>query len=123
MLMAVLERVKELGMLMAIGMNRKRVFRMIMLETVFLSLIGAIIGMVITYMIILYTGRVGIDLSAFIQEGMEGLGFSAHLFPILSWDSYLQLTLLVILTGILASIYPARKALKLNPAEALRIDM
>lgn len=123
MLMAVLERVKELGMLMAIGMNKKRIFNMIMLETVFLSLIGAIIGMVITYMIILYTGRVGIDLSAFIQEGMEGLGFSAHLFPILSWDSYLQLTLLVILTGILASIYPARKALKLNPSEALRIDM
>ena len=44
MLMAVLERVKELGMLMAIGMNRKRVFRMIMLETVFLGLTGAMVG-------------------------------------------------------------------------------
>jgi len=123
MLMAVLERVKELGMLMAIGMNRKRVFSMIMLETVFLSLIGAVIGMVITYLVILTTGQTGIDLSALYQEGFEAIGFSAHIFPKLSWDSFLQLTLLVILTGILASIYPAKKALKLNPSEALRIDM
>ena len=47
MLMAVLERIKELGMLMAIGMNRLRVFGMIMLETVYLTLTGAIIGMAI----------------------------------------------------------------------------
>jgi len=123
MLMAVMERVKELGMLMAIGMNKKRVFTMIMLETVFLSLIGAVIGMVITYFVILYTGRTGINLSALYQEGFEAMGFSAHIFPKLSLDSFLQLTALVILTGIIASIYPARKALKLNPAEALRIDM
>jgi len=123
MLMAVLERVKELGMLMAIGMNKKRVFSMIMLETVFLSLTGAVIGMVITYLIIWYTGRTGINFSAMYQEGLEAMGFSAHIFPKLSWDSFLQLTGLVILTGILASIYPARKALKLNPADALRIDM
>jgi len=123
MLMAVMERVKELGMLMAIGMNKKRVFAMIMLETVFLSLIGAIIGMVITYFVISYTGHTGINLSALYQEGLEAIGFSAHIFPKLSWDSFLQLTGLVILTGIIASIYPARKALKLNPAEALRIDM
>ena len=123
MLMAVLERTKELGMLMAIGMNKKRVFGMIMLETIFLSLVGAVIGMVLTYLIILYTGHTGIDLSAMYQEGLEAMGFSAHIFPVLSWDSFVQLTLMVILTGILASIYPARKALKLNPAEALRIDM
>ena len=123
MLMAVLERVKELGMLMAIGMNKKRVFTMIMLETVFLSLIGAVLGMIITYVVIAYTGQTGIDLSALYKEGFEAMGFSAIIFPKLSWDSFLQLTLLVILTGIIASIYPARKALKLNPAEALRIDM
>lgn len=96
---------------------------MIMLETVFLSLIGAVLGMIITYVVIAYTGQTGIDLSALYKEGFEAMGFSAIIFPKLSWDSFLQLTLLVILTGIIASIYPARKALKLNPAEALRIDM
>ena len=44
MLMAVLERVKELGMLMAVGMNKIRVFIMIMLETLFLALTGCVIG-------------------------------------------------------------------------------
>ena len=41
----------------------------------------------------------------------------------IGWDDFIQVTVLVILTGILASIYPARKALKMNPSEALRIDM
>lgn len=96
---------------------------MIMLETVFLSLIGAIAGMIISYIIIWYTGKNGIDLSALYQEGLEAIGFSAHIFPRLGWSSFIQLTFLVILTGIIASIYPARKALKMNPSEALRIDM
>jgi len=123
MLMAVLERVKELGMLMAVGMARKKVFRMIMLETIFLAITGSAIGMLISYLLIWYTGSTGLDLSTMYQEGFEAIGFSAIIYPEMSWDSYFQIIVMVILTGILASIYPARKALKLNPAEALRIDM
>ena len=123
MLMAVLERVKELGMLMAVGMNKLRVFSMIMLETVLLCMVGAVFGMIISYLLILYTAENGIDLSAMYQEGMEAWGFSAHLYPKIGWDSLIQVTGLVVITGILASIYPARKALKLKPSEALRIDM
>ena len=48
MLMAVLERTKELGMLMAIGMNRRKIFSMIMLESIFLSIVGGFAGMVIS---------------------------------------------------------------------------
>ncbi len=123
MLMAVLERVKELGMLMAIGMNRKRVFRMIMLETVFLGLTGAMAGTLLCYVLVWYTGKTGVDLSALYKEGFEAIGFSAKVYPAIGAESFLQILFLVILTGILASIYPARKALKLNPADALRIDM
>ena len=123
MLMAVLERIKELGMLKAVGMSGKRIFSMIMLETVFLGLVGSIIGMVISYLLILWSGSRGLDLSALYQEGFEALGFSAILYPTIEFGAFIQLTLMVILTGILASIYPARKALKLNPSEALRIDM
>jgi ABC-type lipoprotein release transport system permease subunit len=123
MLMAVLERIKELGMLMAIGMNKKRVFSMIMLETVFLGMTGAVIGMAISYGLIWYTGKTGLDLTAMYQEGFEAMGFSPMIYPAIGWESFFQLILLVVLTGVLASIYPARKAIKLNPSEALRIDM
>jgi len=123
MLMAVLERIKELGMLKAVGMSRKRIFRMIMLETVFLGLIGAFAGMVISFLLIWWTGKTGLDLSSMYQEGFEAIGFSPILYPKIGPESFIQITLLVILTGVLASIYPARKALKLNPSEALRIDM
>jgi ABC-type lipoprotein release transport system permease subunit len=123
MLMAVLERVKELGMLMAIGMNKKRIFSMIMLETVFLGMTGAVIGMAISYALIWYTGRTGLDLTSLYQEGFEAMGFSPMIYPTIGWQSFFQLILLVVLTGVLASIYPARKAMKLNPSEALRIDM
>ncbi len=123
MLMSVLERIKELGMLMAVGMNKKRVFSMIMLETVFLSLVGAAAGLVITWLLILYTGKTGLDMSALYGEGFEVMGFSAKIFPKLEFGSIVEISVMIILTGILASIYPARKAMKMNPAEALRIDM
>jgi ABC-type lipoprotein release transport system permease subunit len=123
MLMAVLERIKELGMLMAIGMNKRRVFSMIMLETVFLGMTGAVIGMVISYGLIWYTGKTGLDLTSMYQEGFEAIGFSPMIYPSIGWDSFFQLILLVVLTGVLASIYPARKAMKLSPSEALRMDM
>ena len=123
MLMAVLERVKELGMLKAVGMSRKRIFRMIMLETVFLALVGSVIGMALSYGLIVWTGNTGLDLSALYQEGFEAIGFSSILYPIIEPGAFFQLTIMVVLTGVLASIYPARKALKLNPSEALRIDM
>ncbi len=123
MLMAVLERTKELGMLMAIGMNKARVFFMIMLETVFLGLTGSALGMAIARGLIYVTARKGLDLRALYQEGFEALGFSALVYPEIGWIEFFQVTLLVILTGVLASIYPARKALKMDPADALRIDM
>ncbi len=123
MLMAVLERIKELGMLMAIGMNKRRVFSMIMLETVFLGMTGAVTGMVVSYGLIWYTGRTGLDLTSLYKEGLEAMGFSPMIYPTIGWESFFELILLVLLTGILASIYPARKAMRLNPSEALRIDM
>ncbi len=84
---------------------------------------GAVIGMAISYGLIWYTGRTGLDLTSLYQEGFEAMGFSPMIYPTIGWQSFFQLILLVVLTGVLASIYPARKAMKLNPSEALRIDM
>ena len=78
MLMAVLERTRELGMLAAIGMNRRRVFMMIMLESIFLSIVGGVAGMAVSGIVIAITGRTGINLVKY-SEGMEAFGYSAHL--------------------------------------------
>jgi len=119
MLMVILERTKELGMLMAIGMTKKRVFLMIMLETIFLALVGAFVGEIASVLLINYFGESGINLSS-MAEGLESVGYSAMTYPSLEAIRYVQITIMVLLTGIVASIYPAIKALKLNPAEALR---
>ena len=119
MLMAVLERTREIGMLAAIGMNRRKIFSMIMLESVFLSIVGGIMGMIVSGAVIAATAKNGINLVKY-SEGMEAMGYSAHLFPTIDVQFFITTTILIVLTGILSSIYPARKALKLNPVEAIR---
>lgn len=122
MLMAVLERTKELGMLMAIGMNKFRVFTMIMLETVMLSLFGGFCGIALGWILNLYFGAKGIDLGTW-ATAYKSMGIDTLVYTRLSFSISLEIAVMVIITGIIASIYPAMKALKLKPAEAIRIDM
>ncbi len=122
MLMAIMERTKELGMLAAIGMNRKRVFSMIMIETIFLTLVGAIVGLAINFGVISYFNDVGIDLTKQMGEAFEAIGFDSMIYPEMPLKYYIGITVLVIIAAILSSVYPAIKAVKLNPAEAVRTD-
>jgi ABC-type lipoprotein release transport system permease subunit len=121
MLMAVLERTRELGMLAAIGMNHRKIFSMIMLESIFLSITGGFAGMALSGAVIAATAKNGINLMKY-SEGMEAFGYSAHLFPTIDAQFFITTTILIVLTGIISSIYPARKALKLNPVEAIRTE-
>jgi putative ABC transport system permease protein len=121
MLMVVLERIKEIGMLMAIGMNRLRVFMMIVLESIFLSLTGGVIGVLLGAGISKYFETHRIDLSMW-GEVYQDLGYDSFVYTSLKFPLLVNVTLLVIITGIIASLYPAYKALQNDPADALRIE-
>jgi len=121
MMMTILERTRELGMLMAIGMNRKRIFSMIMLETIFLTLVGAVAGMISGWILVEVLGNTGIHFSAW-GEGFAAIGFAAIVYPVITPSFFVIITVMVILTAIISSIWPARKALKLNPIESLRTE-
>jgi len=120
-LMSVMERTKELGMVMSIGMKKSKVFLMIMYESIMVSLTGGVVGMIIGAVISIYFGKVGIDISAY-SSAMESFGIDTVMYPNLEMSFFIGITFLVVLTGILSAIYPAKRALKLNPAEALRSD-
>jgi putative ABC transport system permease protein len=120
MLMVVLERIREIGMLMAVGMNRIRIFSMIVLESVFLALSGGVAGVVTGTLITLYFETHTIDLAG-MGGAYEDLGFDTYVNTSLDVSLLINVTLLVILTGILSSIYPAYRALQNNPSEAIRI--
>ncbi len=121
MLMAVLERVKEIGMLMAVGMNRRRIFFMIILESVLLTVSGGILGMLIGSVVTKFFETRPINLAMF-AEGLENYGFASQIYTSLQGETLVTIGILVIITGVLSAIWPARKALKLNPAEATRTE-
>ncbi|HCT30366.1 MAG TPA: ABC transporter permease [Bacteroidales bacterium] len=121
MLMAVLERIKELGMLMAIGMSKRKIFSMIMLESIFLSVIGGIVGTILSLVFVHLLNHHGVDFGAYSQA-FERLGYPSVIFPSIPNEFFIGLTIMVLFTGILSAVYPARKALKLNPVEALHSD-
>jgi ABC-type lipoprotein release transport system permease subunit len=119
MLMAVLERTRELGMLMAVGMKRHQVFLMIVVETLLLALVAAPIGMLLGYLMVAYYGNVGLDLSAY-AAGMDKFGLTDRVYLVLDTAYFYIVTIAVAITAILAALYPARKATRLQPVEAMR---
>jgi len=119
MIMVVMERTREIGMLMAIGMNRGRIFSMILWETVFLSFVGAIAGMLISALSLQLFMKTGLDLSM-VGEGMNAYGIDTVIYPKADFSFYITVGVMVFITALISSIFPARYALKLQPANAVR---
>jgi putative ABC transport system permease protein len=105
LVLTVFERTREIGMLRAIGMTRRQVRRMIRHESVITSLIGAAIGIVL-----------GIVLAALLIARVDFIDFT---FPT---TQVIVFAIAAVLVGILAAIFPARRAAKLNPLEALHYE-
>ncbi len=117
-LMSILERVRELGVLLAIGMKRLKVFSMVLMETTMISVIGGIIGLSLSYIMIRILNVRGVTIPG--GEGLEDFGFASVLYPSVDLGFYFEIGILVVSFAILASIYPAWKAIRIAPAEAVR---
>jgi putative ABC transport system permease protein len=105
LVLTVFERTRELGMLRAIGMTRRQVRRMIRHESVITSLIGAVIGLVL-----------GLVLAALLIARVDEINFFTP------WGQLIVFLIAAIFVGIVAAIFPARRAAKLNPLEALQYE-
>jgi len=120
MLMAILERQSELGMLMSIGMNKFKIFSMIVMETLFLVVFALPMGMILAQKTIGYFSTQGIDLSI-VAKGLENVGLEAVIYPFLTSEYYFNITIMTTLVALVSGLIPARRALKINPAEAVKV--
>jgi len=117
MLMALFERMRELGMLISIGMSRLRVFTMIMTEAVILTITGAAAGMLLAWITIRHFSTSGVNLEMF-AEGAAQLGWDYIIYPVLTPMEFVAILAVVVVITLVASAYPAMKGVRINPLEA-----
>ncbi|WP_220096073.1 ABC transporter permease [Daejeonella oryzae] len=120
MLMAIIERTREIGMMLALGINRLRLFTLILLETIFLTLAGTPIGILAAWLIINYYNKKGLNLSGLGEEMMSSFGFGMIIYPEFPIDKLAGVLIIVIATAIISCLFPALRALMLQPVVALR---
>jgi ABC-type lipoprotein release transport system permease subunit len=118
MLMAVFERTREFGMMMAIGMTGSRVLRLVILESLLLGGLGGLLGLMASFLLIALTGRIGLPFGT-MAEGLGVFGVDTVLYPEVPLSNYLGTLGMVLLTSLLAALYPARQILKKRLSEAL----
>jgi ABC-type lipoprotein release transport system permease subunit len=118
LLMSVFERTRELGILMATGMKSRSILAMILLEALLLSLIGTVIGLGIGLALSLRLAHTGIDLSSF-TEGLTMMGASSTIYPIVSLEGIVNGLTIIPVIALIAALYPAAKAIRLDPVRAI----
>ncbi len=122
MLMSVLERVREFGVMMALGMSPRSLFIMVMLESFWLAVLGLIIGIIVTIPWYLFMAETGIDLSSTYGEGFSFGGvlidnvFKIRLFK----ESIIAILLGLFGLALLSGAYPAWRAGRVPPVESLK---
>ena len=118
LLMAVYERIREIGIMMAVGMKRGRLVAMIVAESFFVTLLGLALGFVAAVAGV-WALQDGIDLS-FFAEGLSAFGVGTRLVPVLRWADFSVPMAVALVTALVASAWPAVHAVRFRPAEAVR---
>ncbi len=118
--MSVFERTRELGIMMAIGTRPRQIVTMVLLESVFISFMGTLLGIAVGCAVSYYFFLYPFDFSDY-QKEMEVFAMVTTVFPAkLTLPNVVITSILTFLFGVLFSIAPARRASKLNPLKAIR---
>lgn len=121
-LIAVFERTKEFGVMMALGTPGWGVIGTVLWEAFFLGLAASILGIIVAALIITYHSSLGFDLRPFVGQNLSVGAFNLNLtvYPVINWPGAVKATLFTWLVVVVATFYPAYRASRLKPAEAIR---
>jgi ABC-type lipoprotein release transport system permease subunit len=117
LVMAVFERIREIGLMLALGMKPSMILGQILIESMMLLAVGLLIGDVLAWATIKPLEG-GIDISI-VAEGMEMFGASSTLYPSFNIDDVILANVVVMILGFLASLSPAWRASRYEPVEAI----
>ena len=117
LVMAVFERVREIGLMLALGMRPSNILGQIIVESALLLVFGLILGNVLAWASVVPL-KDGIDISA-VAQGMEMFGASSVLYPELELKDMITANVVVLVLGFFASLSPAWRASRYEPIEAI----
>ncbi len=118
MQMSVFERINEFGVLMSIGMRNSKLFGMIVIEGFIIGIIGTILGMAAGILVDIPLSHTGINLG-FFSAGMESFGIGNIIYPVLSISNLINTVIFIPFIAAAGALYPAYRAIKLEPVYAL----
>ncbi|MBU8849623.1 MAG: ABC transporter permease [Desulfobacterales bacterium] len=117
-LMAIFERMREFGLMKALGMKPFQVIKGVVTETFFLLILGILAGNILGFLSVAAIAKNGIDLSA-LAAGVEMWGIPRKLYPEIWMQDVAAAGLVVLVLGLLVSLYPAVKAARFTPTQAM----
>ena len=119
LLMMMFERKHELGILVAIGMKKRLLATILLLESIFISLIGCIAGIIVGVLIIKWFTKYPIHLTGKVKQVYEDYGIESILYFSNQEYIFIAQTMIVLALSILLAFYPSYKIIKLKPIEAI----
>lgn len=121
LLMSVMERTREFGVIRAIGLGRGGIRMIVLSEAFVLAVVGVVVGLSLSLIVGMYTSTKGIDYSFMISDqGFAGTLFDPVIYSIWDWPRMIVLGVFMVVLALVASLYPAHYILKIRPAEAMR---
>lgn len=122
---SVMERLREFGIMMAVGFSPAKLFRLVVYESVWLGVIGLVVAALVTIGPYLYLSRIGIDMGAYLGDAasteISGVAMATQLKFGIYPENTVRIVVLAFIAVVLAGIYPAWRAGRVEPVESIRL--